>query len=101
MTKNRLTLLVVILASFAITNVCTSLEVQSAQKLKKITGPGSDTIVDLGKKPSVFVPLTEAECTGLGGKVLPTAEGSCHATSKVCYTTDPDGVIHSACITVN
>jgi hypothetical protein len=41
------------------------------------------------------VPLTEAECTGLGGKV--EANVSCKGNG--CYTTDKDGVIHMACIT--
>jgi hypothetical protein len=47
---------------------------------------------------TVATTLTEAECTGLGGKVVTVLQG-CSATGKVCYTTDKNGVIHHACIT--
>ena len=42
-------------------------------------------------------PLTEAECTGLGGKVIQAAAGS--DCTKLCATTDQNGVIHRVCIT--
>jgi hypothetical protein len=44
------------------------------------------------------VALTEAECTGLGGKVVNVFVG-CLGTSKACYTTGQDNVIRHACIT--
>ena len=43
------------------------------------------------------VPLSNAECTGLGGKVVDVVHGC--GSGKVCYTTDKNGVIHHACIT--
>jgi hypothetical protein len=42
-------------------------------------------------------PLTEGECTGLGGKSISTDASFC-ASGKVCVTTDKDGVVHHACI---
>jgi hypothetical protein len=47
-------------------------------------------------KTSKGVPLTEGECTGLGGKVDNAVKCS---GGLVCLTTDRDGVVHSACIT--
>jgi hypothetical protein len=43
------------------------------------------------------VPLSNAECTGLGGKVVDVVHGC--GSGKICYTTDKNGVIHHACIT--
>jgi hypothetical protein len=43
------------------------------------------------------VPLSNAECTGLGGKVIEALQGC--SSGKVCYTTDKNGVLHHACIT--
>lgn len=41
--------------------------------------------------------LTEAECTGLGGKVVTTQASSC-PTAKGCITVNKDGVENSLCI---
>lgn len=90
-----------ILAVFAFSNEVCPLEAAAAQKTKKVIGTSSTLVEDHGKKPSVFVPLTEAECKGLGGKVLSTDLDQCAGTAKVCYTTDKDGVIHNSCITVD
>ena len=43
-------------------------------------------------------PLTEGQCTGLGGVVVAANVKSC-SKGKACFTSDPDGVIHRACIT--
>jgi hypothetical protein len=42
-------------------------------------------------------PLNQAECVGLGGKVVPVVD-SCPATQKACYRADVNGVIHNACL---
>lgn len=101
MKKAGLTFSIAMFIGFVITNVGISVEANSAQKLKKITGPGSNATRDLGTKPTIFVPLTAAECTGLGGKVVDSAETSCASTGKACFVTNPDGVIRTSCITVN
>nr|WP_319485654.1 hypothetical protein [uncultured Cohaesibacter sp.] len=44
----------------------------------------------------VAVPLTVAECTGLGGVIRQTDE--CGETKTTCVTTDGHGVIRTACI---
>jgi hypothetical protein len=99
--KSPFTFSFAIIIGFALASVGTSIEAYSSQKTKKVRGTSTNAVGNLGTKPSIFVPLTEAECTGLGGKILPTAAGSCNATGKVCYTTDQDGVIRSSCITAN
>ncbi len=53
--------------------------------------PASRAAVD---QPSA---LTEAECTGLGGKLMGGYPG-CGGDGKKCFTTDKNGVIRSACI---
>ncbi len=58
---------------------------------------GPPTGVAVKNKPT-RAPLSEPECTGLGGKVLSIA-GACESTGKQCVTTDKNGVIHQACIT--
>jgi hypothetical protein len=45
----------------------------------------------------VVAPLTESECTGLGGKVI-TAEVKDCSSGKGCVTAGSDGVIHGVCI---
>ena len=42
------------------------------------------------------VPLTEHECTGLGGKVESFALDC--ASTRVCVVVDNHGVIHRACV---
>ena len=64
----------------------------AAQKLKI---PGST--IKPGRK-IIVIPLSEAECVGLGGKVLPVSS-TCTTTQKTCVTTDNNGVIRSSCIT--
>jgi len=39
--------------------------------------------------------LSEAECTGLGGKVVPVTD--CKGFDA-CITTNKDGVVHKACL---
>jgi hypothetical protein len=41
------------------------------------------------------VQLTEAECKGFGGRVVPNYD--C-ASGNSCWTTDKNGVIHRGCI---
>jgi hypothetical protein len=41
-------------------------------------------------------PLTESECTGLGGKI---GTSVCPGTGKECITVDSHGVVHRQCIT--
>jgi hypothetical protein len=48
----------------------------------------------------VAIPLTIAECEGLGGKVVDTDQKACPWTGKICYTADKNGVIRKACITM-
>jgi hypothetical protein len=51
-----------------------------------------------GQPPSTAVaPLTEAQCKGLGGKVIDSPE-ICRDSGSKCVTTDKDGVIHSVCL---
>lgn len=45
-----------------------------------------------------LAPLTEGECTGLGGKNLDVGASQC-ASMRICRRADQDGVIHSVCIT--
>jgi hypothetical protein len=46
---------------------------------------------------SASADLSQAECTGLGGKVVTTFPIAC-ASGSACYTTDKNGVVHHACI---
>ena len=46
---------------------------------------------------SLATPLTDAECTGLGGKVVDTADSKC-TTGQACYTTDSKHVVHTVCL---
>jgi hypothetical protein len=43
------------------------------------------------------LPLTEGECTNLGGSVRSTMAKEC-ASGKVCRRADAEGVVHSVCI---
>jgi hypothetical protein len=44
-----------------------------------------------------LAPLTEAECTGLGGKNFDVVSATC-PSMRMCRRADEDGVIHSVCI---
>jgi hypothetical protein len=57
--------------------------------------PGGTTAAPTRSKA---IPLTEGECTGLGGTVETALQVVC-ATGKKCKTVDSNGVIHGACIT--
>ena len=46
---------------------------------------------------TVALPLSDAQCTGLGGKIRPVVKRC--ASKKVCVTTDHEGVVRTACIT--
>jgi hypothetical protein len=70
----------------------------AAQKKKIVVQLHSATGAQ-SKRPGVVVPLSEEQCVGLGGKVIPTGSTSCESTGKVCYTTDKFGVIRHTCIT--
>ena len=43
------------------------------------------------------VPLTDSECTNLGGTVRSTMTKEC-SSGKVCRRADAEGVVHSVCI---
>ena len=43
------------------------------------------------------VPLTDSECTNLGGAVRSTMAKEC-SSGKVCRRADAEGVVHSVCI---
>jgi hypothetical protein len=43
-------------------------------------------------------PLSEEECSGLGGKIHPSNQ--CPDTGEICLRADENGVIHRACITI-
>lgn len=45
----------------------------------------------------VASPLSEAECTGIGGKVIDVATSSC-ASARQCVTANDDNTIHYKCI---
>ena len=45
------------------------------------------------------VPLTDSECTNLGGAVRQTMAKEC-ASGKVCRRADAEGVVRSVCISV-
>lgn len=49
-------------------------------------------------KAGVASPLTENECTGLGGTTAPIVTSQC-STGKKCVVADKDGVMRAACIT--
>ena len=49
----------------------------------------------------IGLPLTEAQCTGLGGVVTSSVSKKCASTGKICFRADQDGVIHSSCITAS
>ena len=70
-----------------------SVDLASAAQKLKTTG----STIKPGRK-IIILPLTEAECVGLGGKVLPVSN-QCTSTQKICVTTDNNGVIHSSCVT--
>jgi hypothetical protein len=70
----------------------------AAPRKKKITVQQQPATGAQSKRPGIVVPLSEAECKGLGGKVLDTLN-SCEGTLRACYTTDAAGVIHKSCIT--
>jgi hypothetical protein len=61
----------------------------------EVQRPGGRTATPTRSKA---IPLTNAECTGLGGTVETTLEVNC-ATGQKCKTVDKNGVIHGACIT--
>jgi hypothetical protein len=44
------------------------------------------------------LPLTDSECTNLGGKVRPATTKEC-SSGQACRRADADGVVHSVCIT--
>lgn len=44
------------------------------------------------------VPLTDSECTNLGGSVRSATPKEC-SSGKACRRADADGVVHSVCIT--
>lgn len=58
------------------------------------TGPGRPARAPGGL---TALPLTDAECKGLGGKLAPS--DTC-ATGRDCIRADQDGVLHHSCITV-
>lgn len=58
------------------------------------TGPGRSPRAPGGL---TALPLTDAECKGLGGKLAPS--DTC-ATGRDCIRADQDGVLHHSCITV-
>jgi hypothetical protein len=65
---------------------------------RKPKGSGSPVRAPGGVK---VAPLTAAQCTGLGGKIASSGQGSLtcdKAGQDTCYTVDKDGVIHHACI---
>jgi hypothetical protein len=45
------------------------------------------------------MPLTPAECEGMGGKVVLVEASVCPGTIRQCVTADNQGVIHRSCIT--
>lgn len=45
------------------------------------------------------LPLTDSECTNLGGAVRQTMAKEC-ASGKVCRRADAEGVVRSVCISV-
>jgi hypothetical protein len=47
-----------------------------------------------------MAPLTEGECTGLGGKVETSGDAFLCGSKKLCATVDHNGVIRQACISV-
>lgn len=46
----------------------------------------------------VVAPLTENECTNLGGRVETVAAAICIGTGKACITKDQKGTTHGVCI---
>jgi hypothetical protein len=81
-------MLLVIFVTFGPTDLASA-----AQKVKKLNP------IPKANNTIVVSPLTEAECVGLGGKVLPVSASNCAGTGKKCFTTDMNGVIHESCIT--
>jgi hypothetical protein len=61
----------------------------------EVQRPGGTTAAPTRSKA---MPLTEGECTGLGGTTETVIESLC-GTGKKCVTVDKNGVIHGACIT--
>ena len=62
-------------------------------KTAKPKGPAKPVVAPIG----MIKALTEAECTGLGGKVVTVGGDNCGSFKK-CLTTDSNGVIRQACI---
>ncbi len=74
-----------------------------SQATKASTSSSSKGVPRPSRRPTataggsaVAVPLTTAECEGLGGVVRNATE--CGVVKKACITTDQSGVIRTACI---
>lgn len=60
-------------------------------------GSSLDGVV--GVRPDRASPLTDGQCTGIGGKVVSVRTTTC-ASARKCYVVDSEGVISGRCITV-
>lgn len=78
-----------------------TLQVQQAPAAETVavSKPTDTNAIPHGQNRSAM-PVTIAECEGLGGKVVEVGSKSCPWTGKMCYTADKDGVIRKACITM-
>lgn len=85
--------------AFAITVLVPVGSVAAAPKVLKKAPAASPTTSEPTKMApaTVAVPLTSAECRGLGGTVHTTIKCG-QRNQKACSTVDYDGVIRTACI---